>query len=167
MQYAVLMRVEDRSRDVDQPDHLGANVSAGMLGQRRSLDELRREILLALMVVDYAAIAAASELCDIVGSFGVGTGDSGVSWDSAIQPCAVGSRLLIHRVRRHNRATLPRVDDVAASVNFGASPIIRAVVQDGLIRPLDPLPPHWIDGRQLIVEDAELPSTEDLQAWYC
>ena len=33
--------------------------------------------------------------------------------------------------------------------------MIRAVVQNGVIQPLDPLPPAWLDGREVVVEEAD------------
>jgi hypothetical protein len=44
--------------------------------------------------------------------------------------------------------------------------MIRAVVQNGVIHPLDPIPPDWVEGHQLIVEDASSAPAEDLDAWY-
>jgi len=44
--------------------------------------------------------------------------------------------------------------------------MIRAVVQNGLIRPLDPMPVDWIEGRVVLVEDAESDPTDDLATWY-
>ena len=44
--------------------------------------------------------------------------------------------------------------------------MIRAVVQDGLIHPLDPLPVDWAEGRMVIVEDAESTTSDDLDTWY-
>jgi hypothetical protein len=44
--------------------------------------------------------------------------------------------------------------------------MIRAIIQDGQIRPLDPIPPEWIEGRQVIVEDAESTPSDDLEEWY-
>ena len=44
--------------------------------------------------------------------------------------------------------------------------MIRAIVQDGLIRPLDPLPTAWVEGHPVIVEDTDAPLVEDLDAWY-
>jgi predicted DNA-binding antitoxin AbrB/MazE fold protein len=46
------------------------------------------------------------------------------------------------------------------------SAVIRAVVQNGLTRPLDPLPLGWTEGRMVIVEDADSAISEDLEAWY-
>jgi hypothetical protein len=45
-------------------------------------------------------------------------------------------------------------------------PMIRGVVQDGLIRPLDPLPPDWAEGCMVIVEEAEPSTSDDLEEWY-
>jgi hypothetical protein len=44
--------------------------------------------------------------------------------------------------------------------------MIRAVVQDGLIHPLDPLPVDWAEGRMVLVQDAESPTSDDLDTWY-
>lgn len=48
--------------------------------------------------------------------------------------------------------------------------MIRAVFKDGVLHPLDPPPSEWLDGRELLVEeasdvDAEL-SKEELRRWY-
>jgi hypothetical protein len=44
--------------------------------------------------------------------------------------------------------------------------MIRAVVQNGLIRPVDPLPIEWAEGRIVVVEDAESGMSDDLDEWY-
>ena len=46
--------------------------------------------------------------------------------------------------------------------------MVRAVLRDGVIYPVDPLPPDWTDGRELRVEDAQEPedSPEALDRWY-
>jgi hypothetical protein len=44
--------------------------------------------------------------------------------------------------------------------------MIRAVVQNGVIRPLDPIPPNWVEGYEVIVEDASTVPAEDLDAWF-
>jgi hypothetical protein len=44
--------------------------------------------------------------------------------------------------------------------------MIRAVVRNGLIRPLEPLPAEWSEGRHVIVADADSTSVEDLEDWY-
>ncbi len=44
--------------------------------------------------------------------------------------------------------------------------MIRAIIQDGQIRPLDPLPAERIEGRRVIVEDAESVPSDDLDDWY-
>ncbi len=44
--------------------------------------------------------------------------------------------------------------------------MIRAIVEKGLIRPLDPLPRSWEEGHEVRVEDAEIDSSEGLDAWY-
>lgn len=44
----------------------------------------------------------------------------------------------------------------------------RAILKNGVIYPLDPLPPEWTDGKELRVEDAGEPesSPEDIDRWY-
>jgi hypothetical protein len=44
--------------------------------------------------------------------------------------------------------------------------MIRAVVQDGLIHPLGRLPIDWAEGRMVLVQDAESPTSDDLDTWY-
>lgn len=47
--------------------------------------------------------------------------------------------------------------------------MIRAVLSNGAIQPLDPLPPDWPDGQELRVEPAAtaLPGrAEDIDHWY-
>ncbi len=47
--------------------------------------------------------------------------------------------------------------------------MIRAVLSNGVIQPVDPLPPDWPDGQELQVEPAQpaLPDrVEDLDRWY-
>jgi hypothetical protein len=43
---------------------------------------------------------------------------------------------------------------------------IRAIIENGQILPLDPLPTEWTEGRQVIVEDAESAPSDDLEEWY-
>jgi hypothetical protein len=43
--------------------------------------------------------------------------------------------------------------------------MIRAVLKNGILQPLDPPPAAWSDGRELRVEEAE-PSADDLDQWY-
>lgn len=43
--------------------------------------------------------------------------------------------------------------------------MIRAILKNGSLEPLDPLPAEWQDGRELHVEEAE-PVPDDLDAWY-
>ena len=43
----------------------------------------------------------------------------------------------------------------------------KAVLKDGVICPLEPLPPEWEDGRELRVESAaEEDDDQDIDAWY-
>jgi hypothetical protein len=44
--------------------------------------------------------------------------------------------------------------------------MIRPVVQNGKILPIDPMPPEWVEGQQVIVEDANSAPLEDLEEWY-
>jgi hypothetical protein len=44
--------------------------------------------------------------------------------------------------------------------------MIRAVVQNGLIFPLEPLPVDWIEGRIVVVENPESGAADDLDEWY-
>lgn len=44
--------------------------------------------------------------------------------------------------------------------------MVRAVLQDGLIRPLAPLPADWHDGQALVIDIDSMPtSTEEISAW--
>ena len=45
-------------------------------------------------------------------------------------------------------------------------PTIRAIIENGQIHPLDPLPAEWGEGRQVIVADAGAASSDDLDEWY-
>lgn len=40
----------------------------------------------------------------------------------------------------------------------------KAVLKNGVIMPLEPLPPEWADGRKLVVEDAD-DDDQDFDAW--
>jgi hypothetical protein len=42
----------------------------------------------------------------------------------------------------------------------------RAVLKNGVIYPLEPLPPEWTDGQELWVEPAADESPESLEQWY-
>ncbi len=44
--------------------------------------------------------------------------------------------------------------------------MIRAIIKDGAIQPVDPLPADWCDGREVIVEEVDPVSTDDLEEWY-
>ncbi len=50
----------------------------------------------------------------------------------------------------------------------GRMSMIQAVVKNGVIQPLEPLPPAWTDGRRVVVEDFEEPlpnGDEDFDRW--
>jgi hypothetical protein len=44
--------------------------------------------------------------------------------------------------------------------------MIRAIVENGVIRPLDPLPASWCEGHEVLVDDAGSEFVEDLDEWY-
>ncbi len=44
--------------------------------------------------------------------------------------------------------------------------MIRAIIQNGEIRPIEPLPADWRDGREVIVEEADCILTDELDEWY-
>lgn len=44
--------------------------------------------------------------------------------------------------------------------------MIRAIVENGVIRPLDPSPPSWGEGHEVRVDEPHFGSAEDLDAWY-
>jgi hypothetical protein len=47
--------------------------------------------------------------------------------------------------------------------------MIRAIVKNGKLKALDPLPPEWADGRRLTVEDENGQGAEepfDIDKWY-
>jgi hypothetical protein len=44
--------------------------------------------------------------------------------------------------------------------------MIRAMIQNGQIHLLDPLPADWTEGHQVIVEDAEPAPSVGLEEWY-
>ena len=44
--------------------------------------------------------------------------------------------------------------------------MIRAVIQNGQIHPVDPLPAEWTEGREVIVEAADSTSSDGLDDWY-
>ena len=44
--------------------------------------------------------------------------------------------------------------------------MIRAVVENGLIRPLDPMPAGWVEGHRVVVEDCDPRPVDDIDAWY-
>jgi len=46
--------------------------------------------------------------------------------------------------------------------------MIRAVVKNGVIQPLEPLPPDWEDGREVVVDDLDGQSPNgaaDIDTW--
>jgi hypothetical protein len=43
---------------------------------------------------------------------------------------------------------------------------IKAILRDGRIQPLEPLPPDWTDGQELVVEEPDLGQTPaEIQQW--
>ena len=44
--------------------------------------------------------------------------------------------------------------------------MIKAVLKNGSIQPLDPIPSEWVDGQELVVEDsASVPTERELLEW--
>jgi len=44
--------------------------------------------------------------------------------------------------------------------------MIRAIIRDGAIQPLDPLPDEWEEGREVVVDSASpTESEEEIQQW--
>jgi hypothetical protein len=41
----------------------------------------------------------------------------------------------------------------------------RAILRDGVIYPIEPLPPEWADGRELWVEEAKPETPEGIDKW--
>ena len=44
--------------------------------------------------------------------------------------------------------------------------MIRAIIQNGQIYPLEPLPADWTEGRLVIVENTEPTTSHVLENWY-
>jgi hypothetical protein len=42
---------------------------------------------------------------------------------------------------------------------------IKAVLRDGIIQPIDPLPSDWADGQELVVEEPQPNGAADLAQW--
>ena len=43
---------------------------------------------------------------------------------------------------------------------------IKAILRDGHIQPLEPLPPDWAEGQQLVVEEPEVvPNAAEIEQW--
>jgi len=43
---------------------------------------------------------------------------------------------------------------------------IKAILRDGRIQPLEPLPPNWADGQELVVEEPDLGETPaEIEQW--
>ena len=43
--------------------------------------------------------------------------------------------------------------------------MIRAVLENGVIRPVEPLPPEWRDGQELVVDADVVPDPTDVDRW--
>ena len=44
--------------------------------------------------------------------------------------------------------------------------MIKAILKNGSIQPLDPIPPDWVDGQELVVEEsASAPTERELLEW--
>lgn len=42
---------------------------------------------------------------------------------------------------------------------------IKAILRNGSIQPLEPLPPEWAEGKELLVDDPVHAGVEDIAAW--
>jgi hypothetical protein len=55
----------------------------------------------------------------------------------------------------------------SGQITKGTSAMPKAVLKNGVISPVEPLPPEWADGQELRVEAAaDEDEDEDLEAWY-
>jgi hypothetical protein len=61
------------------------------------------------------------------------------------------------RVEFFNRDFARRVEENAT--------MVRAILEDGVIRPLENLPTHWAEGQELVIDEASAPSPQELDAW--
>jgi hypothetical protein len=44
--------------------------------------------------------------------------------------------------------------------------MIKAILKNGSIQLLDPIPPGWVDGQELVVEEsASAPTAQELREW--
>lgn len=44
--------------------------------------------------------------------------------------------------------------------------MVKAILENGAIRPLEPLPVHWSEGQELLIEELQVaPSPEELAQW--
>jgi hypothetical protein len=44
--------------------------------------------------------------------------------------------------------------------------MVRGILKGGVIYPIEPLPPDWADGREVLVEDAQPESPESVDRWH-
>lgn len=44
--------------------------------------------------------------------------------------------------------------------------MVRAILEDGVIRPLETLPKHWEEGQKLVIDEVGAPSSEELEIWF-
>jgi uncharacterized membrane protein len=42
---------------------------------------------------------------------------------------------------------------------------IKAILRNGAIKPIEPLPAGWAEGQELLIEGTDVPTAEDLRAW--
>lgn len=43
--------------------------------------------------------------------------------------------------------------------------MVRAILVEGVIRPLESLPAHWTNGQELVIDEAAIPTPEELEDW--
>jgi hypothetical protein len=45
--------------------------------------------------------------------------------------------------------------------------MIKAIVRNGTIQPLEPIPPEWHEGREVVVQEADIAKTPpEIDQWY-
>jgi hypothetical protein len=48
----------------------------------------------------------------------------------------------------------------------GGDAMPRAILKDGVIYPIEPLPPEWADGRELVIEEAKSEAADRIDRCY-
>jgi hypothetical protein len=58
------------------------------------------------------------------------------------------------------------MDGVARTIRAGGEPMPKAILKNGLIHPLEPLPTDWAEGQELVVEAVPVDHAERADRWY-